>query len=113
MNNRPTLVFPSGTCRAPTVHPPAPKVPAWNLSRSKIASCGGKVAAPGTCRECRPILAPWNPSRILNKDLAPRQGCHLETCRAFSLLLHDQLASCLSTTAMPSDFGIRKSNNPK
>jgi len=64
-----TLVFHSGTCRVPTLQPPAPKVPVWNVSRS--ASCRGKVAAPGTRRECRPILAPWNPSRTLNRGLPP------------------------------------------
>ena len=67
----PTLVFHSGTCRVPTLHPPALKVPVWNVSRSKIAPCGCKVAAPGTRRECRPIITPWNPSRTLNRDLPP------------------------------------------
>jgi hypothetical protein len=47
----PTLVFPTGTCRVPILHPPAPKVLVWNVSRSKIAPCGCKVAAPGTRRE--------------------------------------------------------------
>jgi hypothetical protein len=69
--DRPTLVFHSGTCRVPTLHPPTPKVPVWNVSRSKIAPCGSKVAAPGTRRECRPIPTPWNPSRTLNRGLPP------------------------------------------
>ena len=40
-----------------------------NVSRSKIASCGSKVAAPETRRQYRLILAPWNLSRTLGRDL--------------------------------------------
>jgi len=64
---QPTLIFHSGTCRVAILHPPAPKVPVWNVSRSKIAPCGCKVAASGTRRECRSVPTPWNPSRTLNR----------------------------------------------
>jgi len=66
-SDSPTLVFPNGTCRVPILHPPAPKVLVWNVSRSKIAPCGCKVPAPGTRRECRSVPTPWNPSRTLNR----------------------------------------------
>jgi hypothetical protein len=46
-------------------------IPDWNVSRSNFAPCGGKVAAPGTRRECRSIPTPWNPSRSLTQDLPP------------------------------------------
>jgi hypothetical protein len=48
-----------------------------------------------------------------SKSAPPHQSCHIGTRRAFSLLPHGQLASCLSTTAMSSDFGICNSNNPE
>jgi hypothetical protein len=63
----PTLVFSNGTCRVPILHPPAPKILFWNVSRSNIAPCGCKVATPGTRRECRSVPTPWNPSRTLNR----------------------------------------------
>jgi len=83
------------------------------VSRSEIAPCGCKVAAPGARHECRPVPTPWNPSRTLDRNLPPRQSCHSGTCRAFSLLPHDLHASCLSTIAMSSDFGICNSNDPE
>jgi hypothetical protein len=75
MRPAPTQVFYAGTCRVPTLHPPASKVPVWNASRSDIAPCKGEVAAPGTRRRCHLSRTPnrtppalklpsWNASRL-------------------------------------------------
>jgi hypothetical protein len=93
-NPSPTLVFHSGTCRVPTLRPPTLKVPVWNVSRSKTTPCGGKVATPGTRRECRPILTPWNPSRTLNRGLPRVKVAILERVAslAFFLMIYSRPA---------------------